>query len=376
MVLILSATISTGKYEEAVTIPKKDQEAVDVVAASIFISVLSSIFFAIFFFFFYKKIVRHSTEFDFWIYVVLLPIGILGINIVNILTHWAIRKKDFGIQSKVRVAQSSAKAIFELTGGFFKMGSIILVIGTVIGMAGGMITFSRYYLSNLRKNALEFRASFSKERLQAVFQRFINFPKFFVLMGIINKVINHLPIFFLTAYSTIEMIGHYSIAVLAVSIPNSIVMSSILNIFYANISSKLIEEKDDVVSFFRQGVIFSSLICLVIGLGFFLLGKPFLYLAFGSQWQAAGEILTHYGWIILAMTWYFMALYVFKLLEKQRELLIYNFFKLLILGGAFLFCFQKGWDEKTTIWVFVLLFTLTTGLQLFASYRYLLSRKK
>ena len=375
-VLVLTTSFSTGKYEESISLPKKDEEAIDVIILSIILSIVAAIFFSIFFYFFKEFLFGFQTKYDFLIYVILLPIGIIVISIVNSLIQWSMRKGEYKIMSKVKIIQSSAKGIFELSGGYFGFGGIILIVGTLIGTCGGVISYSLFFLKQVKKFNIKLQASFNKERLSFVLKKYINFPKFSVAAGLFNRLTNHLPILYFSKYATVAVLGHFSIAVLLVSILNAIFIESLLKIFYTEFASRIKSNIKSANTLFLKNVLLTTLVSSIIALGFFVLGKPFILFAFGEQWNLAGEILPYYGWVLIGITWFFISLYVFSLLEKQKWILFFNLIKLAFVSLGFFIAGKMEMDNISTIQLYVLIILVFSGIQLFAAFQLIQNKIK
>lgn len=367
-VVTIAVSFSTGKYEEAVSIPKTDVEATDVVGLSIVLSIIAAFFFSIFFFFFKDFLFNYQTGFDFLIYVVLVPLGVIAASIVNTLTQWSMRKGEYGTMSKVKIIQSSAKAIFELGGGYFGFGGIILIIGALIGLSGGVVTYIFFFQKQLKELGIKFKNSLQKDRLQKVLKRFITFPKYSIAAGLFERLNNHFPILFFSKYSTIAVLGHYSIAVLLISIPNAIFMESILKIFYTEFAERIKVEPTKAKVLFLKNLLFSTIVSFILAFGFFIFGKPFILFAFGRQWEIASEMLPYYCWIIIASNWFVISLYIFTLLEHNKWILGLNFIKFIAIGLGFFLVKEIAINDIHAIGVYVSIVLIFSAIQLLISF--------
>lgn len=367
-IIAIGVSFSTGKYEEAVPIPKTDEEAVDVIGLSLILSIVSAIFFAIFFFFFKSYLFTYQAEYDFLIYVVMVPMGIIAISLVNTLIQWSMRKGEYRVMSKVKIIQASAKSIFELGGGYFGLGGIILIFGALIGMCGGVVTYSFFFLKQLKDLKIKFQESLKKKRLKKVIKRFINFPKYSVAAGLFNKLNNHLPILYFSKYSTIAVLGHYSIAVILVAIPYAIFIESILKIFYTGFAERIKIDPLSAKILFLKNLLLSTGVSFILAIGFYFFGKPFILFAFGGQWKLAGEMLPYYCWILIATNWFFTSLYVFILLEKQKWVLGSNFIKLTGTVFGFFMIKKMGMSDIHAIRIYVGIVLTFSAIQLLIAF--------
>ena len=364
----IAVSFSTGKYEEAISIPQSDEEAVDIVGLSVILSIISAIFFSFFFFFFKDVLFGYQTKYDFLIYGVLAPIGIMAICLINTLIQWSMRKGEYEIMSKVKIIQTSAKSIFEFWGGYVGFGGIILIIGALIGMCGGVITYSFFFLKQLKELRLKLQNSLKIGRLQKTLKRFIDFPKYSIAADLFNKLNNHLPILYFSKFSTLEVLGHYSIVVILVAIPSAIFMESILKIFYTEFARRIKIEPLNAKVLFLKNLILSTGVSFILALGFYFFGKPFILFAFGGQWEIAGEMLPYYCWFLIASNWFYLSLYVFILLEKQKWVLFLNFIKLI--GGVlgFFLVIEMGINDIQAIGIYIGIVLVFSAMQVLISF--------
>ncbi len=367
-VVAIAMGFSTGKYEEAVSIPKTDEEAVDLIGLSTLLSILSAILFSIFFFLFKDFFFDNQTKYDFLIYVFLVPLAIITTSLINCMVQWSMRKGEYVVMSKVKVIQNFSKSFFELGGGFLRLGGIILIIGALIGTSGGVVTYIYFFQKQLKELGIRFKNSLQKDRLRKVLKRFINFPKYSIAANLFDRLNNHFPILFFSKYSTISVLGHYSIVVLLISIPTGIFMESILKIFYTEFAESIKVEPLKAKGLFLKNLLFSTIVSFIIAFGFFIFGKPFILFAFGRQWEVASEMLPYFSWIIIASNWFVISLYIFTLLEHNKWILGLNFIKFIGIGLGFFLVKEMAIHDIHAIGIYVSIVLIFSAIQLLISF--------
>ena len=97
--------VSSGRYELAVVVPEKDEEAKSLVVGGLIISAFVSLFFFIIALFFRNNIaiLLHNEGITDWL--LLLPFGLFLISVSKLFNSWLIRKKAFRASSINKVAQ-------------------------------------------------------------------------------------------------------------------------------------------------------------------------------------------------------------------------------------------------------------------------------
>ncbi|MDD3506007.1 MAG: oligosaccharide flippase family protein, partial [Sulfurimonas sp.] len=129
------SVIATGRYEMAIMLPKKDEDAVNIVALSIIISFFVSFISLVIVFIFNAKItnILGNPEISNWLYFI--PITVLLTGVYQSFNYWSNRKKQYKRLAISRVVQSGSTATTNLGMGFGQMGSSGLILGQVLGLS-------------------------------------------------------------------------------------------------------------------------------------------------------------------------------------------------------------------------------------------------
>jgi O-antigen/teichoic acid export membrane protein len=132
-ITVIVSVIATGRYELAITLPKKDEDAVNIVALSIIITFFVSVLSFLVVFFLNAKITHllKNQEISSWLYLV--PLTVFFTGIYQSFNYWSNRKKQYKRLSISRVAQSGVTGTSNLTMGFLGFGSSGLILGGLIG---------------------------------------------------------------------------------------------------------------------------------------------------------------------------------------------------------------------------------------------------
>ena len=98
----IGAAIVTGKYEMAVLLPKKNENAKYLIVISIFFTLVFSILFYIIYFSFFKQINNILNIDNCFNDFYLVPVGIFLFAFYNILLQWMNRQKEYKLMTKNR----------------------------------------------------------------------------------------------------------------------------------------------------------------------------------------------------------------------------------------------------------------------------------
>ncbi|MDA3835797.1 MAG: oligosaccharide flippase family protein [Spirochaetales bacterium] len=134
----LVAVLATGRYELAIMLPKKNEDAVNIIALSVIITFLVSIISLLIVFVFNTQITAllGNTEVSAWLYFI--PITVFTTGIYQSFNYWSNRKKQYKRLAVSRVIKSGSTAGTNLGMGFGGFGSSGLILGSIFGQ--GMAT--------------------------------------------------------------------------------------------------------------------------------------------------------------------------------------------------------------------------------------------
>src|SRR5690606_29525671 len=112
--------IATGRYEQAIVLPKEDKEAINVLALSVGMSIGFSVLLSLVILLFNDGISAFIGQLHIADWLWFLPISVLFGSTYKIFTLWSNRKKRFKGTSSGVIGQTSARIGWQLGGSFFK----------------------------------------------------------------------------------------------------------------------------------------------------------------------------------------------------------------------------------------------------------------
>src|SRR5699024_5030047 len=123
----------TGRYEMAILLPKKDRDAMNLVALSVILSFFISMILFLVVTVFNSQLVSLMgvPELSMWLYWV--PASTFLMGAYQSLNYWSNRKSHYRRLAVSRVVQSSSTGSAQLAGAFNNVGTSGLVGGQLIG---------------------------------------------------------------------------------------------------------------------------------------------------------------------------------------------------------------------------------------------------
>ena len=311
------SVVATGRYELAIMLPKKDEDAVNIVAVSIIISFFVSFisFFIVFIFNTQITNLLGNPEISNWLYFI--PITVLLTGIYQSFNYWSNRKKQYKRLATSRVMQSGTTATSNLGMGFGGFGSSGLILGGVLGQGvattvlGGMIWKEDKYRLNQIK----------KLKIFALSKKYIDFPKINLFHSFLNEAKNFIINVLLVNFYSSLLLGQFYMVNRILLLPSSLIGSSISQVLFRTFSEKY-NKKENFSYIVLKVIIKLFLFALIPFLIIVLYGKELFSIVFGKEWIIGGELASSYALYIL---FHFVAspLFIVALIVKKQGIAFY-----------------------------------------------------
>jgi O-antigen/teichoic acid export membrane protein len=275
-------SIANGRYELAIMLPKKDEDAINIFAVGFIITFSMSFILLVLVILFNEQITQllKNDEISVWLYFV--PIAVFFTGLYNILKYFNNRKKYYKDLANATIIKSIITAIIQLGLGSLKGG----VSGLISGQLISQITANTKLFNNIIKDKLLI-SNVSKKKIISLAKRYNNFPKF-SLWGILSNTLSqHFTNILISSFYSIATLGFYSLVQRLLGIPSILIGNSIGEVFF----QEAIKEKQQtgrVINTFNSTV--KKLIILGVPsfcLLFFIVEDLFAYV-FGEEWRVAG----------------------------------------------------------------------------------------
>ena len=346
------SVIATGQYELAIMLPKKDEDALNIVALSITISFFVSFISFLIVFFFNSQITAllGNSEISNWLYFI--PISVLLTGIYQSFNYWSNRRKQYKRLSTSRVIQSGTTATTNLGMGFAGFGSSGLILGGVLGQGMGTSVLGRLILKEDRDKL----KSIKIVKMFALSKRYLNFPKITLPHSVFSTMTGQLPIFIISYYFSSRETGFYSFAYKIVMLPIGLISNAYYQVFFESFSKEQYKERFLKQKFKQINIIFLPLFILL----WFVLPDIFSFV-FGSDWKIAGsytQALLPLFYLKFISNLFTTTIYIYY--EKQFE----NFMLGILISGMTLISLLIGAYYKDIL-LGLILMSITNGSVIF-----------
>ncbi len=311
--------IATGRYEQAIMLPKKKNDAKQITGLTIGLTLTFSVVLLIVVLLFSKQIAVIFKQPEIAPWLLLLPLAVFLHAVFYAFESWSNREKKYKDISLSKITQSGLISSSKLAMGFAGFGTAGMIVSTVLGYMGAAVfLFNRILKGNTRFFS-EFRISEFKKQAN----QYKKFFQYTMPSNLINNFSLQLPVFLLTSFFSASIVGFYSLAHRIITVPMSLIGRSVSQVYYQNASE--LRGKPEELKEFTFGI-YKKLLYLGV-LPFSLLGVWGDYLfgfVFGSEWSVAGQYAQYLSiWILFNFISSPIS-QLFSVLEIQEKGLVVN----------------------------------------------------
>lgn len=316
-------------------------------------------------------LIRPASTDDIWFGVITLVSGFFVV-FINLGTNWSIRKKVFKNISRQRVVNSASGNGMRIVFGLIGMGSIGLLLGTLIGY---ILSSSWYIRDFLRLDRLSY-PNYSKKKQKVLVREYRDFPRVNLPHVMLDVGRDMIVAYCISYHFSGIIFGLYYHAWMILAAPLNIMGVSIGQVLF-NRASELVNAGKSTFALVRKtmGVLF--LLSLVPFSALFFFGEDLFGMVFSERWAKAG----YYSEI---MAVWLMLLFVVSplssipiVIRRQKE-----FFYLSFIGSAFqligfgILPFYIGSEEKDWLQILWMVTIAQTAYFVLVGLMYLYYSKK
>ncbi len=342
----ITGAISNAQYEQAIVLPKKDEDSYSLVFLGVFIALLISFILLLLVVFFDKTILTYLENNEIKPFLYLIPISTFLVGVFNSFNYFNIRKNKFKNIAISKITRSSSLVVSQLLLGLIFLGPMGLVIGQIFSYFTGNMMLFKTLKENYKNNY------YSKKSIKLQAIKFKNFPIFSMPSIFLNSINLNILNFIITSLFSITTLGFYSLTQRIIGIPSRVFGSSISQVYIKQASDEL-KIKNSTKKVFLVTLKKLTLICIPVFLILYIIVEPAFAFIFGEEWRASGI----YARILIplaAIRFISSTLSVnFIVYQKQKILLLFNISLLIFIIVIFLISKINNFNMET----FLVLYT-------------------
>jgi len=277
----IAGAIANGQYEQAILLPKSDDDAINLVVLGVLITCVFSFLLFVIILLFNTNIANllGNKELENWLFLV--PLSTLLIGIYNSLNFFNIRKKEFKNVSISLVSRSVSLSLSQVIIGLIALGPIGLIVGQIVSfLSGNMILFKT--LKEAKTNVV-----ISKNNIKKQAKFYKKFPIFSLPSIFINSINLNIINFLISSIFSFTTLGFYSLTQRIVGIPARVIGSSFSQVYFQKASQEYNEKGTTEIIFIKtlkKLVAISIPIFLIL----FFVAEPVFAFVFGEEWRVSG----------------------------------------------------------------------------------------
>lgn len=297
----------------------------------------------------------------------LIALGVLGTAAYELLTMWATRRRAYRVIAQTNVTQSAAGALVKIGLGLASLQPLGLLVGQVVAQTGGVGRLISGFWAEMRANWRHVRAS----RMHKAAWRHRGFPIWRVPSQFLMVFSVQAPMLFIAALYDAETTGQFGLAVMALTVPVSLLGWTMAKAFYAEAAALGPSRALEIKALLRAVLLRLGMLSALPALVLLVFGPDLFRLLFGPSWEMAGRFAQG-----LALYLFFQFLqtpvaHVFYLFDGQRELLWVNVQRFVLLVGLFGASHQFDWSAGHTVWAYAGVLSVHYGLSTAYAYRFI-----
>ena len=361
MISILSSIVN-GQYEQAIILPKKEEDAINIAALSLLIAICFSILLLTLVIFLNAQItlLLGNKEISFWLYFVPFVVFINGL--FNVLNYLSTRKKLYKDLSKTMIYRSTIGAVAQISIGLLKAGATGLITGQILSHLVANIRL----MLNVRREYKGIKPNLKKIKL--VSKRYKDFFLYSTVGTLCNTSTTYIVNILISNIYNITTLGFFYLAQRVLVIPSMVASSSFSQVFYQAATNEK-HEKGSATQIYKKTLLKLSLLSVFFFLPAYFFVEDMLTFYLGDKWRLSGKIAVLLLPLIAVQFIASTLSMVFNVFERQRFLLIWQ---ILLLITSIIIILVSFWLDLTFLdftmlysWVMVIMYVI----YIFISYK-------
>ncbi len=351
--------IANGRYQHAIMLPDKKEDAARVFYLSCIIALcFSALLFLLYIYWKFFEVLHgahdlhdsHGYKLLSDGYCFILPFSILLVGIWQSLSVWQNRIKNYRLMAIGRITQAFVSSAVMLIFGYLEVEQ-----GLLHGLLAGQLAIVLVLLSKDRPKNVE-----SSGILVKYAKKYSKFPIYDIWASLLNSISAHLPIIFFSYLFMVDQVGYYGLALKVMVIPVTLIGAAVSQVYYEK-AAKTLADTGNI--FILTSKLYTRMIFIgVIPFGLvFLFGEFGFSLVFGESWSAAGTIAKYMAiWLIFKFP-YFCISTAYVIVQNFKFSLIFNICSFILQILVLVFCFMNKIDFLDA----VLYFSIVNGVVYF-----------
>ncbi len=350
-VTVIFTQVGSLRYEQAICLPRSDEDSLELVNLSIIILVLFCLIF-----FLLVVLVRFVlpdislvASLGIWLY--LLPFSILIQGLNNIFSSIGLRNKIFKRLALADISPNLVTPSSRIILGYLFGSS---VWGLMTGLFMGFVSKVLVLFIALKKTGLFLILPLNFKKKISLAKEYVDFPTRATPITLLNSLTQNMPVLFLGIFFSHSLVGSYAIADRLVRMPVNLIGESLRRVYLqkcADLNNKGIDLRGSLIKATSTLIILGFIPFTVL----FLWSEDIFILILGEKWRMAGSFASALTPLLFCILVAKPSFVIFVVLKKQSYLLFTQFLSFISVPIIFLSCFYM----EVIPYKIILIFSLT-----------------
>jgi len=254
-------------------------------------------------------------------YIFLLPISMLFYAWMTTMNQWVIRKRLFNVSARASVFQAISLNSAKAGVGFF-----LPVSATLVSLAAlSSVTHALLLWIGMLKTQPDFflKKEFNFSTIKKLIFQYRDFCFYRTPQVALNSAAQSMPVLILANLFGVTAAGHYSLGLMVMLMPISLLGSAVGDVFYPKVSEAF-NSKERIFNLLFKSTL--ALLCMgLLPFGIVLFFGPDIFsFVFGEKWLTAGEYASWLSIWLIFMLADQPAVKTLPVLSSQRFYLSYT----------------------------------------------------
>lgn len=331
----ITAVITTLRYDDAIVLPGKDKDSINLVFLSMILNFLISVFLLV-------TIILTSDILEAFLnlpegrkYILyLVPLGSFLLNIFQAFNYWLVRKKEFGAVSINKIIRRGTEGASQIVFAIARKNTGLLLSDLVGQAANSVATIFRSFRTGFDPGLI------SITKLCYVARKYTDFPKYSLIPALMSACSFLLPPLMITRMYSAGSAGLFDAAKSFLSIPIALVSVSFSSVLLQKISNSY-NLKKSIYPEIRQSLLIIASLAIAEIAVILLLAPVIFRIYFGNQWDDSATIARIMVWsyslnfVVSSFTCLFFAM---------RKIKIYSLWQIFYFGSIITLLFFNKLD--------------------------------
>jgi len=323
--------LASGRYEMALLLPKREQDALHILFLSFILNLLFSLIVLGGIIIFHDILMRYIDDrsMELWLYVV--PLSVFVVALFNQLSIFNNRLKCYADMARASVIKSFVLSVVQLGTGIWHTGVSGLIGAQIIAQLSANVKLAKNIL--LREHG---NIRISRLKLFALAKRYRDFPRYNLPHAVLSTLSANLPIYLFTPFFGSQVVGYYSLSLMIVFVPLMIIAGATAKVYNQQISIRY-RQREESYLFTKRMLrsLAAKIVPVVVLIGIF---SPSLFgMVFGENWREAGiytQILVPF---LLLNVMVSTVAFIPNLVGKQKKAFWISVVHVILLGSVLVY---------------------------------------